>query len=123
MKKWFFSGATGFFAGILNGLFGSGGGIIAVPLLKKSGLSVKESHATALFMMFCLSVLSVVIYFYEGRLTFGDAAGFLPGGITGAVLASVFFKKMDPVLLRKIFGGFVTFSAARMLWGMMTEWI
>ena len=40
---------AGIFAGFLNGLFGSGGGIIAVPLFKKSGLSQKEAQATALF--------------------------------------------------------------------------
>lgn len=123
MKKWRSAALTGVFAGFLNGLFGSGGGIIAVPLFKKSGLSVKESHATALFMMFCLSVVSAGIYLYEGRLSIVDAAGFLPGGIMGAVLASLFFRKMKPALLRKIFGGFVTFSAARMLWGIISEWI
>ena len=123
MKKW---GKTAFIsvcAGFLNGLFGSGGGIIAVPLFKKSGLSVKEAHATALLMMFFLSMVSAGLYLYEGRLSFGDALGFLPGGVIGAVLASIFFRRMNPALLRKIFGGFVTFSAARMLWGIISEWI
>lgn len=123
MKIWKRAAFTGILSGFLNGLFGSGGGIIAVPLFKKSGFSVKEAHATALLMMFCLSAVSAGLYLYEGRLSFGDAAGFLPGGIIGAVLASVFFKKMNPALLRKIFGGFVTFSAARMLWGIISEWI
>ena len=123
MKKWSKAALTGVLAGFLNGLFGSGGGIIAVPLFKKSGLSVKESHATALMMMFFLSVVSAGLYLYEGRLSPGDAVGFLPGGIIGAVLASLFFRKMNPALLRKIFGGFVTFSAARMLWGLISEWI
>lgn len=123
MKKWVKSALIGVCAGFLNGLFGSGGGIIAVPLFKKSGLSVKEAHATALLMMFSLSLVSAGLYLYEGRLSFGDAVGFLPGGIIGAVAASLFFRKMNPNLLRKIFGGFVTFSAARMLWGIVSEWI
>ena len=123
MKKWRSAALTGIFAGFLNGLFGGGGGIIAVPLFKKSGLSVKESHATALFMMLCLSLVSAWIYLSEGRISVGDAAGFLPGGIIGAVAASLFFGKLKPALLRKIFGGFVTFSAARMLWGIIVEWI
>lgn len=123
MKKWGKAAAAGVLAGFLNGLFGSGGGIIAVPVFKKSGLSIKEAHATALMMMFFLSAISAAIYLYDGRLSFSDAMGFLPGGIVGAVLASVFFRRMNPVLLRKIFGGFVTFSAARMLWGIASEWI
>lgn len=123
MKKWSRAALTGLAAGFLNGLFGSGGGIIAVPLFRKSGLSVKESHATALFMMFCLSLVSSALYLYEGRLSFEDAAIFIPGGIIGAAAASLLFRRMNPTLLRKIFGGFVTFSAARMLWGIVSEWI
>ena len=114
---------TGIFAGFLNGFFGSGGGIIAVPLLKKSGLSQKESQATALFIMFFLSVFSAGIYFYKGYFSFSDGWGFIPGGIFGAIFASVCFKKIKPALLRKIFGGFVTFSAIKMLWGIFLEWI
>lgn len=123
MKKWFLPGITGFCAGILNGLFGSGGGIIAVPLFGKSGLEPKESHATALFMMLCLSGLSAFLYYQKGVISFEEAAVFLPGGIAGAIAAALIFKKIKPTLLRKIFGGFVTFSAARMLWGVFSEWI
>ncbi len=114
---------SGSFSGILNGLFGSGGGIIAVPLLKKSGLSQKEAQATALFMMFFLSSVSAGIYLYEGQLSFTDALGYIPGGILGGIAASLCFRKISPTLLRKIFGGFVIFSAARMLWGIVAEWI
>lgn len=114
---------TGFLSGILNGLFGSGGGIIAVSLLKKSGMEQKESQATALLMMFILSAVSAGIYFFEGRLSFSDAAAYIPGGILGGVSAAMVFRKMKPALLRKIFGGFVTFSAAKMLWGIFAEWI
>ena len=45
---------AGTFAGFLNGLFGSGGGTVAVPLLKKGGLLQKEAQATSLLMMFIL---------------------------------------------------------------------
>ena len=121
MKKWLLPAATGFCAGILNGLFGSGGGIIAVPLLGKNGLSQKESQATALFMMLCLSALSAFLYYRSGELSFAEGAVFVPGGMVGAVLASAVFRKIDPVLLKKIFGGFVTFSAARMLWNLAGE--
>lgn len=123
MKKWFLPGITGFFAGMLNGLFGSGGGIVAVPLFKKSGLPQKESQATALFMMFCLSALSAFLYFEKGHLDFGESFGFIPGGIIGAFAASLFFRKISSALLGKIFGGFVLFSAGRMLWGIVSEWI
>ena len=45
--KLYFS-ALGAATGIANGLFGSGGGIIAVPMLQKSGMKAKEAHAASL---------------------------------------------------------------------------
>lgn len=114
---------AGIFSGILNGLFGSGGGIIAVPLFKKSGLSQKEAQATAIFSMLFLSAVSAGIYLSEGCLSFTDAAAFIPSGMAGSVISAVIFKKIKPAMLKKIFGGFVVFSASRMLWGMIFEWM
>ena len=115
MKKWLISGATGGISGVLNGLFGSGGGMVAVPMLKKSGLSTKEAHATSLAMMFALSVLSTALYLNSGRLVFSDAMKFIPFGIIGSITGSLLFKKIPASLLRKIFAGFVIFAAVRML--------
>lgn len=114
---------VGVLAGFLNGLFGSGGGIIAVPLLKSGGLSQKESQATSLLLMLMLSVVSAAIYLYEGRLSFSDAAGFIPGGILGGIAAAVCFRKIKPKVLRRIFGGVITVSALRIIWGIVSEWI
>ncbi|MBQ4546345.1 MAG: sulfite exporter TauE/SafE family protein [Oscillospiraceae bacterium] len=115
--------ATGVLAGFLNGIFGSGGGVAAVPLFRKNGLDQKEAQATSLLLMFLLSAVSAGIYLSEGRISVPDAVPYIPGGILGGIAASVLFRKMKPDLLRKIFGGFVTFSAARMLWGVVSEWI
>ena len=82
--------SAGIFAGILNGLFGSGGGTVAVPLLKKSGFSQKEAQATALLMMFVLSTVSAGIYLFEGHLSFSDAAGYIAGGILGGRRVGLF---------------------------------
>ena len=116
IKKWWKTAAAGLAAGILNGLFGSGGGIVAVPMLKKSGLSVKESHATSVLMMAALSLLSAYLYLSTGRLEIGKALAFIPGGIAGGILGSLFFVKMKSTALR-IFGGFVVFAAIKMLLG------
>ncbi len=114
---------TGALAGFLNGLFGSGGGIIAVPLLKSDGLSQKEAQATSLLLMLTLSALSAAIYIYEGRVSFSDTAGFIPGGILGGIAAAFCFRKIKPRILRKIFGGVITFSALRIIWGIVSQWI
>ena len=47
--------------GFLNGFFGGGGGIVCVPLLQKVlNLSSKESHATAIAVIFPLSFVSAL---------------------------------------------------------------
>lgn len=38
------SAVGGFLSGAVNGLLGAGGGMIAVPMLAKSGLEAKKSH-------------------------------------------------------------------------------
>lgn len=88
-----------------------------MPMLKKSGLSVKDAHATSVFMMAVLSVLSAGFYLYSGRLSLGEAAGFIPAGALGALAGALFFKKIRSRALKKIFGGFIVFSALKILWG------
>lgn len=67
MRKLYFC-ILGIITGITNGLFGSGGGIIAVPMLKKSGMSTKESHATSLALTLPLSITSC--FFLYAKLQF-----------------------------------------------------
>ena len=81
-----------------------------MPVLKKSGLSLKEAHATSVLIMAVLSVLSAYLYLSTGRLSLEEAAAFIPGGIVGGVLGSLLFTK-------KIFGAFVIFAAAKILIG------
>ncbi len=117
MKKWWKAAVTGIAAGFLNGLFGSGGGMVAVPMFKKSGLSVKKAHATSVLMMAALSIASAGLYLHSGRLEFGDAMVFIPAGIVGGITGSLFFKNIKAHTLRHIFGGFIVFAALKILWG------
>ena len=48
-----------------------------MPVLKKSGLSLKEAHATSVLIMAALSVLSAYLYLSTGRLSLDEAAAFM----------------------------------------------
>lgn len=113
MKKTFLY-ITGFVAGILNGLFGSGGGVAAVPLLQKSGLATKPSHATSIAVTFVLSLVSAIFYFFRGSIDLSEALPLVPFGIAGAVLGCFLMKKIPTRMLRGIFGGILVISAARL---------
>jgi len=106
---------TGGITGLLNGIFGAGGGLLAVPLLKKSGLSAKKAHATSISITFPLSLLSAILLFVGGIRT--DVWNILlaaAAGLPGAWLGSYLLRQMDPTLLKRIFGGVMILSAVRL---------
>lgn len=104
----------GIITGLANGLFGSGGGIIAVPMLKKSGISVKESHATSLAITLPLSIVSCFFYIRNSEDIFPEAVRLVPLGLAGAVLGGLVMKKISPKYLRKIFGIILIISGIRL---------
>ncbi|MCL2636837.1 MAG: sulfite exporter TauE/SafE family protein [Oscillospiraceae bacterium] len=106
---------TGALCGLLNGLFGSGGGVIAVPMLRLFGLEARKSHATSVAIIFFLSIMSVIAYGFRGSLEWKTALAYVPWGIAGAVLGSLLLKKVPNSLLRRIFGVVVLASAVRIL--------
>lgn len=107
-----FGGLT---VGILNGLLGAGGGMIAVPLLKNMGLSQKESHANAVAIILPITVLSAVLYLYNGYVNLGDAFPYIPTGLIGAFAGTFILSKISPVLLKKVFGGLMIYAGIRLL--------
>ena len=113
MNKKFKYIIIGAVSGILNGLFGSGGGIAAVPLLKKAGVDTRKSHATSVVIIFFLSIAATIGYYISGRLDFGAALSYIPSGLLGAAIGAIILKKIDNSLLRRIFGGIMVISAIR----------
>ena len=76
----------------LNGLFGSGGGIVAVPLLRSCGTDQKSAHACSLAVTLPLSALSAILYLGTRELPWQDALRLIPAGIPGALLGGGLFS-------------------------------
>lgn len=106
---------SGLLIGIVNGMLGAGGGMIAVPLLKKSGMEQKQAHANAVAVILPISFVSTVIYLINKSVKLGDALSFMPAGVVGSVVATLLLKKISPVYLKIIFGGFMVWAGVRML--------
>ena len=113
-KKLYFY-ILGAVTGICNGLFGSGGGIAAVPMLQKGGVDVKKSHATSLALTLPLSVVSAFFYAYKSNFRWGDALPLIPFGLAGAVLGGLLMKKIPNTLLKRVFGVILIVSGGRIL--------
>lgn len=103
----------GAICGLLNGLFGSGGGIAAVPMLESSGVEPRKSHATSVAFIFILSTATTISYLLGDKLDFHMAVAYIPYGIIGAVIGAIFLKKVPNSVLRRIFGAVMLAAAIR----------
>ncbi len=82
---------TGAAVGAANGIFGGGGGMIAVPLLSgMMGLGGRSAHATAILVIAPVCLASAVVYAAAGYVslpvTVPAAIGMTAGGALGAKL-------------------------------------
>ena len=85
-----------------NGLFGGGGGMLAVPLLQKTGLSVPKAHATAILVILPVSFFSFLLYalngFYDFSVLIPTALGVTFGGLIGAKLLKLLPMKIISIV-------------------------
>ncbi|WP_294407156.1 sulfite exporter TauE/SafE family protein [uncultured Ruminococcus sp.] len=109
------SAVTGIITGAANGLFGSGGGMIAVPMLQSGGMEEKSAHATSIAITLALSLISSVTYFSFGSLDIQSAWKFVPCGLAGAAAGAFFMKKISNKLLKRIFGAVMIAAGIRLL--------
>ena len=87
--------AGGGAVGLVNGVFGGGGGMIAVPLLERiERRGTAAAHATAIACILPASLESVIVYLWAGLVPWHI---FLPVAI-GAGLGGVLGAKLLPVL-------------------------
>ena len=107
--------AAGLGIGIVNGLLGAGGGMIAVPILKKLGLEQKEAHVNAVAIILPISILSAVLYLVKDYVNLNNSFAYIPTGVLGAVAGTYILRKISPVWLKRIFGGFMVYAGARLL--------
>lgn len=115
-KKGLYARLSGLAAGLVNGFFGAGGGLILVPMLKKSTDGREESaHATSIIIILPLCIVSTFFYSKGAGIKPSELLPFLIGGVASAPLGAFFLKKIPAGLLGRLFGGFMIFSAIRML--------
>lgn len=101
--------------GAVNGLFGAGGGMLAVPLLKKMGFSQTDAHANAVAVILPITVASAILYLIKDYVNLSDVFIYMPTGVLGSVIGTVILRKISPFYLKKIFGLFMLYAGFRLL--------
>lgn len=115
-KYWFKIGLVGFISGIVNGLFGAGGGTVTVLALTLFfDISQHKAQATAISIILPLSIISGFIYYKNGFTTLDVTLKVALGGIVGSYIGSNALNKIPPKYLRKMFGLFMVLAAIRMV--------
>lgn len=105
----------GALAGVVNGLLGSAGGLIAVPALRWAGAAPTQAHATSVAIILPICVISAWAYSGGGMLDWAQAWPYLIGGVPGALVGAWLLPKVPSDLLRRLFGAFMLWAAVRMV--------
>lgn len=107
---------AGVAAGLINGVFGGGGGMVLLPLLTRwGGLKQKSAFATCVAVILPMSCLSAVIYVWQVRPALWQVIPYPAGAVAGGVLGGLTFDKVPVRVLRVIFGLFMLYAGVRYL--------
>ncbi len=101
--------------GFINGLLGTGGGIIAVSLLRKEGCSANAAHATSVALMLPISAVSLGVYFCNNGVSLFEYLPLCIPAAAGALFGAKLLKKISSRLLRFLFALLLLYSGIRLL--------
>lgn len=106
----------GMATGMINGIFGAGGGTIAVPAMEKF-LNIEEhkAHATAISIILPFTILSSIFYFKNNFMDWELALKVVPGGMLGGYIGAKLLNICPQNILKKAFGLFMILAAFRMV--------
>jgi uncharacterized membrane protein YfcA len=107
----------GLFAGAIAASLGLGGGVIFVPaLVVLFGFEQHIAQGTSLAVIFPTAIVATIAHTRRGNVRWRLAIPIGMAGIVGAVIGAQIALRLDPDVLRRMFGVFLTLLAVRMAW-------
>ena len=114
-KSFIYTAIAGAAAGVVNGLFGAGGGMILVPLLTKlTSLDEREIFPASISIILPMCVVTLAIQSGNG-LPWDAALPYLIGSAAGGVLAGLWGRKIPTVWLHRALGVLILWGGWRYL--------
>lgn len=106
------------FVGLLNGFLGGGGGMVLIPLLENFlKLETKKAHATAIFVMLPLSIISAVVYLISRNVDIFSLGFVGVGSVVGAIVGAVLLSRLNSKVIRIIFAVVLLIAGVKMIVG------
>ena len=116
MKKQWAARSGGGAAGLANGLFGGGGGMVFVPLLSRfANLEQRKLYATCVGVIFPVCLVSAAVYVLRGGVSPAQALPYLAGGLAGGFLGGKLYGRIPVKLLKWLFAAFLFYAGVKYL--------
>lgn len=111
---------AGILSGIVNGLLGTGGGILTVLFLSKiyakdSSYSTKDIFAITLCSSVIMSMASLLFYLSSGYFSVSDSALYMLAAVPGGVLGAILLEKLSSKTMKLIFALLVVWAGISMM--------
>ena len=107
---------AGLLTGIVNGLFGGGGGMVVVPLMKNMlGYEEKYAHATAILVIAPVCAASLVTYIVNGYFSAEVILPAAVGSVAGGLLGAELLDKLPAFWVNAVFLAVMLTAGLRML--------
>ncbi len=117
MKQYVGIGIAGMGAGILNGLFGAGGGLVLVPLLSAlTDLEQQDLFAISVAVLLPVCITSLLFSTGWGQFSLTQALPYLLGSAAGGILAATQGQKIPTLWLHRVLGILILWGGIRYLW-------
>lgn len=108
---------SGIAAGAVNGLFGTGGGMVLIPLLSSlAGFDEEQIFPSSVAIILPLCLVSIAVTAVHTPLPWLQALPYLLGSAAGGLLAGCLGKRIPIQWLHRIFGGLILMGGLRYLW-------
>ena len=107
---------VGVLAGVVNGFFGAGGGLLIVPLFSMvCKLDSKTTHATTLGCVLFMCISSSIIYFVKHELDFKLILVCGIGSVVGSLIGTKLLKNLKNNVIDLVFSMVLIIAGVSMI--------
>ena len=116
MKKYCGALVAGLACGIINGLFGAGGGMLLVPLLTLlTPIEEEQVFPASISIVIPICLVSLGVLAWEGKVYPEAALPYLLSGALGGIIAGKWGHRVPVIWLHRLLGIMIAWGGIRYL--------